>query len=70
MLSPLPGWSLQGCSQQAAGMWPPFLFRRRGLAHVDDSMALPLGREMGGGMDGSLLWSLVQAQPWGALSGS
>lgn len=57
VLSPLPGWSLQGCPQQAAGMWPPFLFRRRGLALVGDSMALSHGREMGG-------WMAACCGPW------
>ena len=41
------GWSLQGCSQRAAGMWPPCFFRR-GFVHVGASMTVPVGRKIRG----------------------
>lgn len=43
------GWSLQGCSQRAAGMWPPCFFRRE-FVHVGASMAVPVGRKIRGWM--------------------
>lgn len=60
-------WSLQTCSQWAHGMWPRCFFRRvcpcgcqHGHASWQDNQR----------MDGSLLWSLIQAQPRKALAGS
>lgn len=44
------GWSLQGCSQRAAGMWPPCFFRRRGFVPVGASTAVPVGRKIRGWM--------------------
>lgn len=43
------GWSLQGCSQRAAGMWPPCFFRRD-FVHLGASMAVPVGRKSRGWM--------------------
>ena len=42
------GWSQQGCSQWAAGMWPPCFVRRRRFVHVGASLAMPAGRKIRG----------------------